>query len=40
MPNDPVGQRDIIVHTKSNQLQGISALHKAYDKYVQQLKSV
>ena len=39
MPNDPVGQRDIIVHTTSNQLQGISVPHKAYDKYDQQLKS-
>ena len=37
MPNDPVGQRDIIVHTTSNQLQGIP--HKAYDKYDQQVKS-
>ena len=34
MPNDPVGQRDIILHARSNQLQGISVLHRAYDKYV------
>ena len=39
MPKDPLGQRDIILHTSSNQLQGISVLHRAYDKYVQQLKS-
>ena len=32
MPNDPVGQREIILHTRSNQLQGISVLHRAYDK--------
>ena len=37
MPNDPVGQRDIKLHTGSDQLQGISVLHRAY---VQQLKSV
>lgn len=31
MPNDPVDHRDIVVHTRSNQLQRISQLHKAYD---------
>ena len=40
MPNDPVGQRDITLHTRSNQLQGISVLHRAYDKYIQKLNSV
>ena len=39
LPNDPVGQPDIILHTRSNQLQGIYVLHIANDKYVQQLKS-
>ena len=31
MPNDPVGNRDIVLHTRSNQLQRINELHKAYD---------
>ena len=31
MPNNPVGQRDIVLHTRTEQLQRISELHKAYD---------
>ena len=31
MPNDPIGLRDIRLHTRSNQLQRISALHRAYE---------
>lgn len=31
MPNDPVGQRDIILHTRADQLQRICKLHRTYD---------
>ena len=31
LPNNPVGHRDIVLHTRSDQLQRISGLHKAYD---------
>ena len=31
MPNYPVGQRDIILHTTSNQRQGVSELNRVYD---------
>ncbi|GFR89610.1 DNA helicase [Elysia marginata] len=31
MPNDPVGLRDIVLHTRSNGCRRISELHKAYD---------
>lgn len=31
MPNNPVGQRDIVLHTRNDRLQRISELHKAYD---------
>ena len=31
MPNDPVGKRDIVLHTRINECMRISELHKAYD---------
>ena len=31
LPNNPVGHRDIVLHTRSDQLQRISEFHKAYD---------
>ncbi|GFR72197.1 DNA helicase [Elysia marginata] len=31
MPNDLVGHRDIVLHTRSNECRRISELHKAYD---------
>ena len=31
MPNDPVGNRDIVLHIRPNQLQRINELHKSYD---------
>ena len=37
MPNHPVGQRDIILDTRSNQLQRISELYRAYDAIQYQL---
>ena len=31
LPKNPVGHRDIVLHTRSDQLQRISEFHKAYD---------
>lgn len=31
MPNDPVGHRDLVLHARSNTLQRISEMHKAYN---------
>ncbi|GFR87366.1 hypothetical protein ElyMa_000745200 [Elysia marginata] len=31
MPNDPVGHKDIVLHTRSNECRCIGELYKAYD---------